>query len=105
MYATIALLPLLAFVATITASPTPLRSVARAVPDLKAVIRNPTPIDGRKDINEILELLGLEALDLPSHSSRATTAIDNIAADPIDVVGRAVPALHHIAHNPVEIRP
>jgi len=45
MHATIALLPLLAFAMGIAAAPAPLHPVARAVPDISEVARNPAPID------------------------------------------------------------
>ncbi|KAI4639470.1 hypothetical protein J4E93_009299 [Alternaria ventricosa] len=45
MHATIALLPLLAFAMGIAAAPAPLHPVARAVPDINEVARNPAPID------------------------------------------------------------
>ena len=49
MHATTVLLPLLAFAMGIAAAPTPLYSVARAVPDINDVARNPAPIDDRVD--------------------------------------------------------
>jgi hypothetical protein len=45
MHFTTALLPLLAFAATVVAAPTPLHP--RRVPNVHEVIRNPAPIDSR----------------------------------------------------------
>jgi hypothetical protein len=47
MHATTVLLPVLAFAMGISAAPKSLRSVARAVPDINEVARNPAPIDHR----------------------------------------------------------
>jgi hypothetical protein len=52
MYATAAILPLLVFAMGIAAAPMPAHSVARAVPDINAVVRNPAPIDDRVDWND-----------------------------------------------------
>ena len=47
MHITTGLIPLLASAVGITAAPTTLHSVARAVPDINEVARNPAPIDHR----------------------------------------------------------
>lgn len=52
MYATTAILPLLVFAMSISAAPMPVQSVARAVPDIDTVIRNPAPIDDRVHWND-----------------------------------------------------
>lgn len=47
MHATVALIPFFVIVAKCFAVPMPLKTVARSVPDINQVARNPAPIDGR----------------------------------------------------------
>ncbi|EUC44348.1 hypothetical protein COCMIDRAFT_98432 [Bipolaris oryzae ATCC 44560] len=47
MHVTITLISLLASVASIFAAPIPTQQVARTVPDISEVARNPAPIDNR----------------------------------------------------------
>ncbi|EOA83833.1 hypothetical protein ACJQWK_00760 [Exserohilum turcicum] len=47
MHPTVALIPFFAFITTISAVPISLHTVARSVPDINQVARNPAPIDGR----------------------------------------------------------
>ncbi|KAF2824246.1 hypothetical protein CC86DRAFT_52442 [Ophiobolus disseminans] len=58
MHSVAALLPLLAFAASILAAPTPLQPIARTMPNLHEVIRNPTPVDSRTHVG--LNILGAE---------------------------------------------
>ncbi|KAF1843335.1 uncharacterized protein K460DRAFT_143501 [Cucurbitaria berberidis CBS 394.84] len=102
------LLPLLAFAANIIAAPTPLRQVARAVPDIKSVIRNPAPIDETL----LVSLNGHPIVDVDLSSvpnpkdvliGRAAPAIDRTIVNPIDVVGRSAPAIDRTIVNPIDV--
>ena len=107
MLAATTLLPLLAFAANVIAAPTPLRPLARSVPDIKSVIRNPAPIDHRVSLSldgKPLVDVDLESVNLNTLlSTRAAPAIDKTIVDPVDVVGRAVPSVHKPITNPVNI--
>lgn len=112
MHITSGLIPLLASAVGITAAPTTLHSVARAVPDINEVARNPAPIDdrvnwddhGKPTLGDISHLSqdGIKKLkELIKHllGGRAVADADSI------IVERSVPDFHHPAKNPVEIRP
>jgi hypothetical protein len=96
MHATTALLPLLALAATVVAAPTPVHEVARGLPNLREVIRNPKPIDAAKDLDEILAALGkdLKGLKGGVHgllggvAERAVQSVEDIAVDSIVVVSK-----------------
>ncbi|KAL6710959.1 hypothetical protein ACN47E_006834 [Coniothyrium glycines] len=57
MHATAALLSLLALASISVAAPMPQQQVARAVPDLREVIRDPMPIDAQADINQVKDTI------------------------------------------------
>lgn len=100
MHATIALLPLVALATTVIAAPTSLHHVARAVPDVKAVIRNPAPVDHRSGFEISVDV------DLPKVNDilhRAAPAVDKIRINPVDVVGRAVPNVEKKIKDPTDV--
>lgn len=106
MLSAIALLPLLGFAASTIAAPTPLRPLARSVPDIKSVIRNPAPIDHSVAVevdHKPLADVNLESVNLNTILTRAAPAIDRKIVDPVDVVGRAVPSIHRPITDPVNI--
>jgi len=83
MHSTTALLPLLAFAASVLAAPTPPQLAARAVPNLHEVIRNPAPIDSR--LHAGLNLLGENiGVDI---STRAVPAVEKEIEPPAEVTG------------------
>lgn len=92
MYPATALLPLLAFTATVLAAPAPLHPAPRSVPNIHEVIRNPAPVDGRCLLGldlELLERLGL-CWDQKFHG-RAAPAVEKEAVAVVPVVGRTLP--------------
>jgi hypothetical protein len=112
MHATTALLPLLAFAMGIAAAPKPLQSIARAVPDINEIARNPAPIDDRVDWDDhgkptLGDISHLRPDDLKKLKELIKHLLgDRAAADAKNiVVDRSTPDLHHPAKNPVEINP
>jgi hypothetical protein len=96
MHATNLLLPLLAFAMGSAAAPTSLHSVARAVPNLNTVARNPAPINHKVHWDE--------------HGKPHLSAdISDVSLKDLkklkELGGREAPSLHHVAKPPVEIRP
>jgi hypothetical protein len=81
MHSITALLPLLAFAASILAAPTPLQPVARTVPNLHEVIRNPAPVNEK--LHAGLNLFG-GGIDVDFHT-RAVPAIEKEITPPKEV--------------------
>jgi hypothetical protein len=92
MHSITTLLPLFALTACVLAAPTPLRPVAREVPNLHEVIRNPAPINSKLDLN--LDLLGLIKSGLEIHA-RTAPAHEAEAMPPV-VVDRTVPVAENM---------
>jgi hypothetical protein len=100
MHAANLLLPLLAFAMGSDAAPTSLHSVARAVPDLNTVARNPAPINHKVHWDD-------------HGKPRLSADISDVSPEDLkklkeymhQLSGREVPSLHHKAKPPVEIRP
>jgi hypothetical protein len=89
MYSLTTLLSLLAFAASVSASPTPVRSVARAIPHVHEVIRNPEPVDNRIIAEgEILK----QHIAVKLHT-RAPPAVEKEIVQPVEVTGRMAAAL------------
>jgi hypothetical protein len=86
MYSITTFLPLFTIAACVLAAPTPLGPVARAVPALHEVIRNPAPIDSRLDLN--LDILEAIKLGLDIHT-RTISALKEEAVPPV-VVDRSI---------------
>lgn len=103
MHATTAFLPLIAFATGILAAPIFQRPVARAVPDISMVIRNPMPIDGKGAIDAILHGNIPEAIEIITSRATPILTADNALDNPIDVVGRASPPVHRPIKNPVAV--
>jgi hypothetical protein len=83
------LLSLVAFAASVSAAPTPVRSVARAIPHIHEVIRNPEPVDNRIIAEgEILK----QHITVKLHT-RAHPAAEKDIVPPIVVTGRMAAAL------------
>lgn len=83
MHSSTIVLPLLAFAASVLAAPTPLEAVARAVPNVHEVIRNPAPIDNRFVAK--LQALGLLKTDVVI-STRAVPKVETEIDDPSKIV-------------------
>ena len=90
MHSATALLPLLAFNATVLAAPAPLHSVARGVPNVHEVIRNPAPVDDRCLLGLNLEILKALGLCSPKFHGRAAPAVEEEAVAVVPVVGRTL---------------
>jgi hypothetical protein len=86
MQPSISLLSLLACAASVLAAPTPLHPVARGVPNLHEVIRNPAPIDHKCDGLD----LGLIKLCLGKHD-RSVPVLEDEAALVVPVIERSLP--------------
>lgn len=95
------LFPLFAFASTIQAAPSSLRLIAREVPDIKSVIRNPAPVDERFGFSDIVGLPRLPKL--PILNDRAIPAIDKDILPPVDVVKRAKPSVEKELAPPVDV--
>lgn len=76
-----AILPLLAFAASILAAPTPLQPVGRAVPNVREVIRNPAPVDDNLRVE--VDILG-NKLEI---GLRGVPALEKEIAPPNEVTG------------------
>jgi hypothetical protein len=95
------------------AVPTTLHSVARAVPDINEVARNPAPIDDRVDWDDhgkpaLGDTNDLSSDDLKKLKELMKQLLSGRAVDDDAesiVVDRTTPNFHHSAKNPVEIRP
>jgi hypothetical protein len=100
MHATTVLLPLFAMVMGIAAAPTSLHSVARSVPDLNTVARNPAPINHKVHWDDHgRPSLSADISDVsPEDVEKLKEFIHHLG-------GRDIPNLHHVAQPPVEIRP
>ena len=100
MHAVSILLPLLAFAMGTAAAPTSLHSIARAVPDINTVARNPAPINHKVHWdNHGKPTLSADISDVsPEDLEKLKEFIHHLG-------GRDVPKLHHVAQPPVEIRP
>ena len=112
MYATTTLFSLLNFAMGIAAAPTPLHAVARAVPDVNEVARNPAPIDDRVEWNDhgtptLGDISHLSPDDLKKLKELIKHLLGGRAVADAEsiVVDRSIPDLHDPAKNPVEIRP
>lgn len=91
MRATTAFIPLFALATTICAVPISLVHSPRSVPDVTAVIRNPTPIDGSKIIGGLIQgVKDILSSGGHGHTVRAALDLEVIAENPVDVVGRSV---------------
>jgi hypothetical protein len=86
MYSVTTFLPLFVLATGVLAAPTPLGPVARAVPALHEVIRNPSPINERLGLD--IDLLEAIKLGLDIHA-RTIYALKEEAAPPV-VVDRSV---------------
>jgi len=103
MHTTTAILSLLAFTTGISAVPIGQRPVARAVPDINMVIRNPMPIDGKGAIDAILHGNLPEAIEIITNRAAPALTADNPLGNPVDVVGRASPPVRKPIKNPVDV--
>ena len=89
MRSVIALLTSFAFATTNLAAPTPLRTVTRSVPDIKAVIRNPIPIDHRLEFSSPGVTVDMNFKDV--QLDKPVPSVDKVTGIPVNIVNRAQP--------------
>ncbi|KAG9191680.1 hypothetical protein G6011_10414 [Alternaria panax] len=111
MHITAVSIPLLAFTIGITAASIPPHSVARAIPDVNEVARNPAPIDDRVNWDDHGKpTLGNISHLSPDDLKKLKEIIKHllggraVAAESV-VVHRSIPDFHDPTKKPVEIRP